>query len=368
MEKTTLGEITISIYDGKHGDCKDKNGSGCYFISVKDLRSYDIDYSHARQIDEYDFEQNYRRTNLEEGDTIYANTGDTIGKSLYVTDNPLVKKTSFQKSVAIVKPDKSKVLPRYLYYLMKYETERLRRAATGSGQKNLLLSTMRDFEISIHDKPVQKDIVEVLAVIDKKVKNNIDINDNLANMAYDIYMHTFFSQKPNGKLKDILIEADKSTVQVGEAKTSNGEYPFFTSGATILKWDIPFTDGRNCFLNTGGNADVKFYVGKAAYSTDTWCISAKDTLSDYLYLLLCSIKPELDQKFFQGTGLKHLQKPLLKDRPVYIPEEAELETFNNQIVPMFNIISENTRENQQLIALRDWLLPMLMNGQATINE
>ncbi len=194
------------------------------------------------------------------------------------------------------------------------------------------------------------------------------LNDNLSNMAYDIYMHTFFSKKPNGKMKDILMEADKSTVQVGEAKTSDGEYPFFTSGATILKWDIPFIDGRNCFLNTGGNADVKFYVGKAAYSTDTWCISAKDTLSDYLYLLLSSIKPELDQKFFQGTGLKHLQKPLLKDRPIYIPEEAELETFNNQIVPMFNIISENTRENQQLIALRDWLLPMLMNGQATIGN
>lgn len=187
-------------------------------------------------------------------------------------------------------------------------------------------------------------------------------------MAYDIYMHTFFPKKPNGKLKDILVEANKSPVQVGEAKNSNGEYPFFTSGAAILKWDTPFTEGRNCFLNTGGNADVKFYVGKAAYSTDTWCISAKDGLADYLYILLCSIKPELDQKFFQGTGLKHLQKPLLKERPVYIPEKSELETFNNQIAPMFNIISENTRENQHLITLRDWLLPMLMNGQATISD
>ena len=35
---------------------------------------------------------------------------------------------------------------------------------------------------------------------------------------------------------------------------------------------------------------------------------------------------------------------------------------------MFNIISENTRENQALITLRDWLLPMLMNGQATISD
>ena len=126
-------------------------------------------------------------------------------------------------------------------------------------------------------------------------------------------------------------------------------------------------DGRNCFLNTGGNADVKFYVGEAAYSTDTWCISANN-MSDYLYLLLVSIKPELNQKFFQGTGLKHLQKPLLKDRPIYIPDFEELKTFNEQVTPMFNIISENTRENQELITLRDWLLPMLMNGQATISD
>ncbi|UKI23783.1 MAG: hypothetical protein L6V88_05230 [Anaerotruncus sp.] len=42
-----------------------------------------------------------------------------------------------------------------------------------------------------------------------------------------------------------------------------------------MKWNEPFVDGRNCFLNTGGNADVKFYVGKAAYSTDTWSVSAK---------------------------------------------------------------------------------------------
>ena len=94
----------------------------------------------------------------------------------------------------------------------------------------------------------------------------------------------------------------------------------------------------------------------------------KSEMSDYLYLMLFSIKPELDQKFFQGTGLKHLQKPLLKDRPIYVPEKMELEAFNRQVMPMLDIISENTRENQQLTSLRDWLLPMLMNGQATIND
>ena len=187
-------------------------------------------------------------------------------------------------------------------------------------------------------------------------------------MAYDTYMHSFYGKKPNGKLDDIIIENEKSKVQVGEAKDSDGDYPFFTSGEAILCWNENFVEGRNCFLNTGGNADVKFYVGKSAYSTDTWCISAKNDMSDYLYLLLYSIKPELNKKFFQGTGLKHLQKPLLKDRLIYIPQKSELDYFNKQVMPMFNIISEDTRENQQLASLRDWLLPMLMNGQATIGD
>lgn len=187
-------------------------------------------------------------------------------------------------------------------------------------------------------------------------------------MAYAKYMHMFFGKKTNAKLGDIIIENPKSTIQVGDAKNIDGKIPFFTSGDAILRWPDTLVSGRNCYLNTGGNAGVKFYVGNAAYSTDTWCISARDNLSDYLYMLLESIKPELNQKFFQGTGLKHLQKPLLKDRAIYIPELSELNEFNNDIMPWLTMISDNIRESEELVSLRDWLLPILMNGQATISD
>lgn len=274
----------------------------------------------------------------------------------------------FPDSVVGFKAYKEVSSEKFMYYVFDFIRNSIQNAASGSTQDNINIDYLTSLDFKVPDKIAQDKMVELLSAIDEKILMNSKINDNLASMAYDIYMHTFFSKKPNGKLKDILIEADKSSVQVGEAKQSTGEYPFFTSGSAILKWDIPFINGRNCFLNTGGNADVKFYVGEAAYSTDTWCISTNNNMSDYLYLLLVSIKPELNQKFFQGTGLKHLQKPLLKDRPIYIPDFEKLKTFNEQVNPMFNIISENTRENQALITLRDWLLPMLMNGQATISD
>ena len=116
-------------------------------------------------------------------------------------------------------------------------------------------------------------------------------------MAYDIYMHTFFSKKPNAKLKDILTEAEKVSYSGRRSQNIKWRISILYKWCKLfLKWNEPFVDGRNCFLNTGGNADVKFYVGKAAYSTDTWSISAKSEMSDYLYLMLFSIKPELDQK------------------------------------------------------------------------
>ena len=187
-------------------------------------------------------------------------------------------------------------------------------------------------------------------------------------MAHITYMHLFFGKPANGKIGDILVENLKSTIQVGDAKGAAGAYPFFTSGDAILRWPEFLIDGRNCYLNTGGNAGIKYYVGKAAYSTDTWCISARDGFADYIYLLLDTIKQELSQKFFQGTGLKHLQKPMLKDRRIYIPNETERDAFNKRVFPWFSMISDNIRESQRLVSLRDWLLPMLMNGQATITD
>lgn len=193
-------------------------------------------------------------------------------------------------------------------------------------------------------------------------------NDNLQAMVYDLYMHLFFDKQPNGTLGDIIVEHPKSQIFVNEAKDAEGDYPFFTSGDAILYWSQPLVDDSVVLLNTGGNADVKYYSGAMAYSTDTWCVGAKDNLTEYMYMLLYSIKPELNQKFFWGTGLKHLQKPLLKDRPIYVPSTEELTNYNDIAKHALSMKSDNFRENLELQALRDWLLPMLMNGQATVKR
>lgn len=365
MKCRKLMDCCEFISDGDHLP-PPKSTEGIPFITISNITGQNkLSFEDTMFVPKSYYDKLSETKKARKGDILYSVVG-SFGKTVYVDfEMPMV----FQRHIAILRP-KSDVNGKYLYYTMLNPQfyRMVDKLAIGCSQRTVTLDTLRNIEVNLPDKDIQDKMVGVLSLIDEKIDINNNVNDNLSAMAYDIYMHNFFSKKPNAKLKDILTEAEKSAIQVGEAKTSNGEYPFFTSGATILKWNEPFVDGRNCFLNTGGNADVKFYVGKAAYSTDTWSISAKSEMSDYLYLMLFSIKPELDQKFFQGTGLKHLQKPLLKDRPIYVPEKLELEAFNRKVIPMFDIISENTRENQQLTSLRDWLLPMLMNGQATISD
>ena len=87
-----LKDITLNITDGVHGDCEPEDNSGYYFISVKDLEQYCINYDNARQITKEAFINAHKRTKLEVGDTIYANSGHTIGKSLFISENKNVVK------------------------------------------------------------------------------------------------------------------------------------------------------------------------------------------------------------------------------------------------------------------------------------
>ena len=365
-ERIVIKEI-CEVYDGPHATPK-KTVDGPVYLGIDAITDDGkINAKEFAHLSEEDYIKWTKRVTPQYGDIVFSYEA-TLGRYALI---PKDFYGCLGRRLAIIRNVSKDIDTLWLYYYFlspEWKQFIQSKIIKGSTVNRISVEDFPTYTVPNISIKVQRKIANILSKIDEKIALNNNINDNLAAMAYDIYMHTFFSKKPNAKLKDILTETEKSSIQVGEAKISNGKYPFFTSGSTILKWNEPFVDGRNCFLNTGGNADVKFYVGKAAYSTDTWSVSAKSEMSDYLYLMLFSIKPELDQKFFQGTGLKHLQKPLLKDRPIYVPEKLELEAFNRQVMPMFDIISENTRENQQLTSLRDWLLPMLMNGQATISD
>lgn len=125
------------------------------------------------------------------------------------------------------------------------------------------------------------------------------------------------------KMGEQISEQPKSKIKVGTAKDSiNGNYPFFTSGENILKYTDYLVDKENIYLSTGGNAIVKYYKGKASYSTDTFVIKSKNEKTiktKLIFYFIESIISLINQFYFKGSGLKHLQKTDFRDIKIPFP-------------------------------------------------
>ncbi|SEI98286.1 type I restriction enzyme, S subunit [Lachnospiraceae bacterium A10] len=284
---------------------------------------------------------------------------------------------------------------RYMYYVMKNSEQYIKNQAHGTTTKTITKDEVRNLKFYIHENKEERDrIAELLSSIDYKIDNNNKINLELESMAKTLFDYWFVQyeyQVPAGTYKssggkirfleeigkdvpesweiislgELISEAAKSPVQVNEAREHHGSIPFFTSGNEIILFDKKFVDGFNIFLNTGGNADIKAYKGAAAYSTDTWCISAGE-YSYYIYMYMLSIKECMDQLFFSGSGLQHLQKDAFKNQLIVKPDISVIREYNRIVEDVFEKISHNKIENQELIELKEYILPLLMNGQIEI--
>ncbi|MBK8465323.1 MAG: restriction endonuclease subunit S [Chloracidobacterium sp.] len=166
FEMKRLEDLTTNITDGKHGDCRPAEDSGYYFVSVKDIKNGRIEYRNARQIEREDFLEVNRRTKLEAGDVLITNSG-TIGKTAVAQSSPETSRTTFQKSVAIVKPIRENLEPNYLKSSLDFCVSRLSRQASGSSQKNLLLGQLRDLMICVPPIELQNEFAARQCAIER---------------------------------------------------------------------------------------------------------------------------------------------------------------------------------------------------------
>ena len=92
-----------------------------------------------------------------------------------------------------------------------------------------------------------------------------------------------------------------------------------------------------------------------------------DTLrTEFIYhTIISSIKGLLNQK--AGAAQPHINKENIKSIAFALPPNEILQKYYSLVSPLFTQILKNESENLQLTELRNWLLPLLMNGQATID-
>ncbi len=181
-EVKSLDDLTNLITDGKHGNCTDKVGSGYFFISAKDIFNDQINYLGVREIPKDEFEEVDRRTNLQPGDLVMVNTGATIGKMAIASNKPETRRTTFQKSVAIIKVKQEQLSTTYLKYLFGLRLDSYSSKGSGSAVKNLLLSEMRRFNIMVPPLDLQNQFSSIIEKIEQQkqqAKTELDKSEEL---------------------------------------------------------------------------------------------------------------------------------------------------------------------------------------------
>ena len=169
------------------------------------------------------------------------------------------------------------------------------------------------------------------------------------------------------KLGEAINENPKSSIQVNQAKeNTKGKYPFYTSGLNIYRFDTALISGKNIFLSTGGNALVQFFDGQCAYSTDTYAIKSideKEILTQFVYLILQSLTPLINEFYFKGMGLKHLQKKEFKN--IQIPKPP-LEIQKQIVSECEKVEKQNSALNKANQCLKELIKAIL--AQTGISE
>ena len=328
--------------------------------------------------------------------------GSAMGK---VAKNSLPSVTNQQINSIIVN---EKFDSDYIYYLFKNNYAVFRNAASGSTAIPILNKTDFDnlrFKVEL-DLNEQRKMVSILSKIDDKIEINNQINQELETMAktlYDYWFVQFDFPDQNGKpykssggkmvyhpeLKRKIPEGWGVASLFDVAEVQYG-YPFSTDyfnstgdGVPVIRIrDILGNDITNYSteevedkykINVGdvligmdGNFHMNYWIQEDCYLNQRVVKVNSDKLPNMV--LKYQIEPfiKLREKSVSRTTVGHLSDKDLKAITVILPKEKHLSPIFERFENILKNIIINKQQNQELTQLRDWLLPMLMNGQVKV--
>ena len=181
----------------------------------------------------------------------------------------------------------------------------------------------------------------------------------------------------NGELKDIA-NIIMGQSPPGETYNEAGDGMIFYQGCTDFGTRFPtvrkFTTEPTRFAKDGDILlSVRAPVGTLNIAKEDCCIgrglaalNSKDNCIAYLFGVMVNLKQIFDRRNTDGTTFGSITKDDLFSLKVVKPNMEILKKFNEILNPEFQKQNKLELESIQLAELRDWLLPMLMNGQIKV--
>ena len=324
------------------------------------------------------------KANAHRGDIVITHRG-TLGQIVFIPQDSRYDRYVISQSQFRVRCN-DKVLPEYLvyYFHTPIGQHKLLSNASQVGVPALARpsSTFQQIEVELPELSIQKRVVEIITTIQKKIENNQELNDNLADLLQTIYQERFGNDilaVNQGVLSDICsYSRDKVAVSELNVRTYFSTENMLSGKAGSTEATSLPTTSQTTACHKGDTliSNIRPYFKKIVYcedkcgcSTDVLCFTpSQPCYSAYLFSTLYA------DKFFafmvagsKGTKMPRGDKQQIMTYPVVLPSEEELAGFNTIASPLLEQIYSNRAENKRLSILRDTLLPKLMSGEIDVS-
>ena len=337
-----------------------------------------------------------------------SETRDDIGIATYIADD--FEDVLLGYHCALITPNPAIVDGKYLNAFMhtRYIQKYFENNASGSGQRYTLSNdTISNIPVLLPSIEEQHTIGKLLADLDRKIELNKQINDNLEAMAKQLYDYWFVQfdfpneeGKPykssggamvwNEKLKREIPEGWKVANVFDELSVQYG-FPFSTELFTEEPTNIPVVRIRDILENSvsayseeevdekyklqkqdllvgmDGNFHMNYWNDNVSYLNQRSVrLRAKSKSAVSIMQAKYDIAPYIKAKELRAKGstVGHLSDKDLKELFVLVSPNVD---FRNKFNSILAEIIENRCEMIELTKQRDELLPLLMNGQASVN-
>lgn len=414
MSKVKLGDYIDSYGDGIHGTpIYDDNGE-YYFINGNNLINGEI------YIDKNTLrisEKEYKRIKRNLGtNTLLLSINGTLGRIAEYKG----EKIALGKSACYlnIKLGENKYFVKYIMSTKEFQKYILL-VAHGSTIKNLAPSQVVDYEFELPEKIEPNKIASLLKTIDDKINNNNKINAELEAMAKTLYDYWFLQfEFPNEEGKPykssggkmVWNEELKRKIPVGWDDGIIGDLGEIVAGGTPstknedyyteegIAWITPndLSNTNNKYISHGErditeeglkNSSAKLmpqgtilltsrapigYIGVALNEICTnqgfkSIIPYKNYGTEFVYYTIQTMIPYI-KSLGSGSTFTEVSKDIVEKIKVILPDTKIISKYNVMMNPMAESRKNLEKENQELEELRDFLLPLLMNGQVGFKE
>lgn len=176
---STINDVCVLVTDGSHSSPKSVN-DGKYMVSVKDFTDYGFDFASCRMISNDDYETLKRNGCVPQiDDILIGKDGARFFEDIIIYRQR--EKPALLSSIAILRCDKSKILPDFLYYVLRtpsFRQDVKDNYGSGSAIPRIILKDFKRMMVSYPSLEKQQAIISVLTAIDSKIQANTEINDN----------------------------------------------------------------------------------------------------------------------------------------------------------------------------------------------